>query len=136
MTPPAPEVVVLPGPDLLAAHVASRLLTDLVDAQAARGSASIVLTGGGMGGAVLAAVAASPARDTVDWRRVDVWWGDERWVDAQSPDRNDLLARQALLDAVDLDPARVHAMGAAGGLDDDPEAAADRYAGRAGRRRE
>ena len=124
-----PTVVVHPDADVLAHAVAARLLTRLVDAQAGRGTASVVLTGGGMGIALLRAVRASPARAAVDWRRVDVWWGDERFVAADDPERNERQAREALLDALYLDPARVHPMGALGGADgDDPDAAAERYA--------
>jgi 6-phosphogluconolactonase len=123
------EVVVHATPDLLAATTAARLVTHLVDAQAARGTASFVATGGGMGSAVLAAVAASPARDAVDWSRVDVWWGDERFLPAGDPERNETQARAALLDSVPLDPARVHVMAASDGPDgDDPDAAAAAYA--------
>ncbi len=122
-------VVVLPDADVLAASVAARLLTRLVDAQAARGTASVVLTGGTVGTAVLRAVRQSPARAAVDWRRVDVWWGDERWVPRDSDERNERQSRRALLDALDLAPERVHAMGAPDGADgDDPERAAARYA--------
>lgn len=129
MAPPPPVVVVSRDPQVLAAATAARLLTRLVDAQALRGAASVVLTGGTIGVAVLRAVREAPARHAVDWRRVDLWWGDERFVPADSPERNDRQAREALLDALDLDPARVHPMGAAGGPDgDDADAAAARYA--------
>ena len=129
MTATAPTVAVVRDADVLAEAAAARLLTRLVDAQAVRGSASVVLTGGGVGIACLAAVRRSPARSAVDWRRVDVWWGDERFVPADDPERNERQAREALLDHLDLDPARVHPMGAAGGPDgDDVDAAAARYA--------
>ncbi len=121
-------VVVCRDPDVLAESVAARLLTRLVDCQAVRGSTSIVLTGGGVGIAALGAVGRSPARAAVDWRKVDVWWGDERYVPADDPERNDRQAREALLDGLDLDPDRVHPMGALGDADADPDAAADRYA--------
>jgi len=127
--PASPEVVVHRTPDLLAATTAARLLVHLVDAQAARGTASFVATGGGMGSAVLAAVAAAPARDAVDWGRVDVWWGDERFLPDGDPERNETQAREALLDAVPLDPARVHRMAPSDGpLGDDADAAARAYA--------
>ena len=123
------EVVVHRTPDLLAATTAARLLVHLVDAQAARGTASFVATGGGMGSAVLAAVAAAPAGDAVDWGRVDVWWGDERFLPEGDPERNVTQAREALLDKLRPDPARVHPMAAAGGpRGDDLEAAAADYA--------
>jgi 6-phosphogluconolactonase len=125
----APEVLVHHEAGLLAKAAAARLVTRLVDVQAAAGSASLVLTGGGIGTAVLAELAAAPARDAVDWRRLDIWWGDERFLPAGHPERNETGARQALLCHLDMDPARVHAMPAAGGQDgDDPEAAAARYA--------
>jgi 6-phosphogluconolactonase len=114
---------------LLAKAVAARLITKLIDAQAAQGSASIVLTGGGIGAASLRAVRESPALEAVEWSQLDVWWGDERFVDRGSDERNEKAARDALLDHVDIDPDRVFPMGWAGGEDDDdPVAAAERYA--------
>jgi 6-phosphogluconolactonase len=89
----------------------------------------VVLTGGGLGIDVLARLGAGPARAAIDWRALNLWWGDERFVPADDPDRNELQARRVLLDAVPLDPARVHPMPASDGPDgDDPEAAAARYA--------
>jgi 6-phosphogluconolactonase len=124
-----PEVVVYRDGPLLAQAVAARLVTGLTDAFAARGGASVVLTGGGIGTKVLAELAAAPARDAIDWPHLDIWWGDERFVPAGDPDRNETGARAALLDHVGVDPARVHAMPGPDGPDgDDPEAAAARYA--------
>jgi 6-phosphogluconolactonase len=129
----APEVVVLPDADATAADAADRLITALVTAQAARGTASVVLTGGGVGIAMLREVGRSSRRDEVDWSAVEVFWGDERYLPAGDDERNDAQAREALLDALDLDPARVHPMPpedapeeAGGG---DPDLAADVYAG-------
>ena len=115
--------------ELLAQAVAARLVTRLVDACAAGASASLVLTGGGIGTRVLAELAAAPARDAIDWRRVDIWWGDERFLPSGHPERNETGARAALLDHIDISPDRVHPMPASDGPDgDNPEAAADRYA--------
>lgn len=124
-----PTVVVQRDPAALAHAAADRLITALVEAQSLRGSATLVLAGGSVAIATLAAVAASSRRTDVDWPRVDVWWGDERFVAPESPERNERQAREALLNHVDVDPVRVHPMGAAGGLDrDDVDAAAARYA--------
>ncbi|WP_425578232.1 6-phosphogluconolactonase [Streptomyces albiaxialis] len=113
----------------MAEAAAARLITKVVDAQSSRGSASVVLTGGRNGNGLLAALAGSRARDAIDWSRLDVWWGDERFLPEGDPERNATQAHEALLDAVPLDPARVHAMapsdGAYGG---DVEAAAEAYA--------
>ncbi|WP_066936839.1 6-phosphogluconolactonase [Microtetraspora fusca] len=108
-----PNVIVHRDAEVLAQAVAARLITRLADTQAARGSAHLVLTGGTVGIATLAALAGSKARDAIDWRALDVWWGDERFLPAGDPERNETGARAALLDHVDLDPARVHAMPAA-----------------------
>ena len=125
-----PEILVHPDAALLAKAVAARLVTRLVDAVAATGHAHLVLTGGGIGTAVLVELAAAPARDAVDWPQVDFWWGDERFVPAGDPDRNETGARSALLDRINLDPARVHPMPGPDGPDGgEPEAAAARYAG-------
>jgi 6-phosphogluconolactonase len=126
VTPPL--VVVHRDAAMLARAVAGRVVTTLVDAQAAGGWASAVLTGGGIGTATLRALHDAPARDAVDWHRLDVWWGDERYLPAGDPERNETQAREALLDHVDLPAERVHPMPAAGSNGDDPEAAAARYA--------
>jgi 6-phosphogluconolactonase len=122
-------VVVHADAALLAEAAAARLVTHLVDAQAARGRAHVVLTGGGVGTSTLKALAGTPARDAVDWSAVDVWWGDERFLPEGHPDRNVTQARDALLDHVPLDPARVHPMPAVGGpWGEDVDAAAAAYA--------
>lgn len=129
MSASPPAVHVHRDGELLAQTVAARLVTRIVDSQASRGRASVVLTGGGVGTAVLAALRDSPARDAIDWPRLSVWWGDERFLPDGHPDRNETAARTALLDHVRIDPARVHPMPPAGGaFGSDPEAAAEAYA--------
>ncbi|MEU6932068.1 6-phosphogluconolactonase [Streptomyces sp. NPDC046374] len=125
----APQLVVHRDKELMAQAAAARLITKIVDAQSARGTASVVLTGGRNGNGLLAALSAAPARDAVDWSRLDLWWGDERFLPEGDPERNVTQAREALLDSVPLDPARVHAMPASDGpYGDDAEAAAAAYA--------
>ncbi|WMX47646.1 6-phosphogluconolactonase [Streptomyces roseicoloratus] len=124
-----PQLVVHRDKELMAEAAAARLITKIVDAQAARGSASVVLTGGRNGNGLLAALRAAPARDAVDWSRLDLWWGDERYLPEGDPERNVTQAREALLDSVPVDPARVHAMPASDGpYGSDVEAAAAAYA--------
>ena len=105
-----PVVIVHRDKKLLADAIASRFVTTVVDAQASRGECHLVLTGGSMGIALLEAVATSRIRDIVDWSRLDLWWGDERFLPLGHPDRNETQARAALLDSVPLDPARVHSV--------------------------
>ncbi len=111
MTPapaPAPEVTVAPDKARLAAAIAERLLGATEAALAARGRCHLVLTGGSMGSALVAALCERPDRDRVDWSRVDIWWGDERYLAAGDPDRNDSQNDEAGLSGFGLDPSRVH----------------------------
>jgi 6-phosphogluconolactonase len=124
----APSVLVHRNADLLAAAVTARLITSLVDIQSTGRTPSLVLTGGTVADRIHRAVAASAARDAVDWSRVDFWWGDERFVPAEDPERNERQARDALLGMLKVDPARVHPMPAPTGSGDDPDAAAADYA--------
>jgi 6-phosphogluconolactonase len=105
-----PVVVVHADKQTLADASGARLLLTVADAQAAAGAAHVVLTGGSMGSAILASAGASPFRDLVDWSAVHLWWGDERYLPVGDPDRNDTQNRVALLDALALDPAKVHSV--------------------------
>ncbi|MDP9427552.1 MAG: 6-phosphogluconolactonase [Actinomycetota bacterium] len=129
---PTPDVVVEQDADALARTVAAALVARLAAAQAVHVCASVVLTGGGVGIAVLehvAGLAEEPIRETVDWEHVDVWWGDERFVPADSDERNEKQARQALLGRVGAPDHRIHAMPPSDGDFATPEDAAAWYTG-------
>lgn len=110
------------SPEELADDVAGRLVERLLAAQAAGGVPRIGLTGGGIAERVHRAVAVHPGVSSVDWDRVEVWWGDERFVPSDSPDRNALAARRDWLDAVGA--TRVHEIPAADRVATAEEAAA------------
>lgn len=120
---------VLPSPEELARDVAHRLVRRLAQLQRDGGVPSVVLTGGDIADRVHRAVLGVPDHRTVDWSRVEIWFGDERFVPAGDGDRNALQAREALLGSLPLDPARVHEMPAADGeYGGDVDAAAAAYA--------
>jgi 6-phosphogluconolactonase len=132
LDPPTPDVVVKPDAERLARAVAEAFVARVAAAQAVHDTASVVLTGGGIGIAVLeqvAALAADPPRGRVDWTAVDVWWGDERFVPADDDERNEKAARRVLLDPVGVPAERVHAMPPSDGEFREPEDAAAWYAG-------
>ena len=119
----------------VARAAAGEFVLRLLGIQATRGTATVVLTGGGAGTAMLAAVAEDPDFSRVDWSRVSIWWGDERFLPTGDPQRNDTGAREALLDRLpDLPTANVHPMPAGPDSEHtadpsgDVEAAAARYA--------
>ena len=122
-----PEVHVESSADELAELTADRVVSVLGAAVRQSGAAHLVLTGGSILEKVLAAVGRrGPA---LEWPRVHVWWGDERYVPADSDERNDRPALRLLLDLVEADPAKVHRMPASdSGFGDDVESAAESYA--------
>ncbi len=120
------EVNVSPDADALAHTVAEQLVQRLAGIQAGGRVPSIALTGGTIADVIYEAVARLPSHD-VDWTRVDFWWGDERYVPADSSDRNDRAVERNLLDGIGVDPARVHAMPASDDVPVDVAAAAAAY---------
>ena len=123
------SVVVETYPDIpaLVAAAGDRLVEAITSAIAARGQALIVLTGGGTGIGLLEHVRAH--EDPVDWSKVHLFWGDERFVPADDDERNEKQAREALIDHIDIPAGNVHAMAASDGeFGDDLDAAAADYA--------
>jgi 6-phosphogluconolactonase len=80
--------------------VAGELLSRLATAQEAGREPHIALTGGTIADVLHREIARLSPDSGVDWTRVVVWWGDERFVGPGSPDRNAGQARAAFLDAV------------------------------------
>jgi 6-phosphogluconolactonase len=113
----------------LAEAVAGRLVTTLVERVGDTGIAHLCLTGGGIGTAVLQALHGIPAVDAVDWPRVHVWWGDERFLPQGDPDRNETGARAALLDHIAIPADNIHAMPTPASSGESVDVGADLYAG-------
>jgi 6-phosphogluconolactonase len=101
-------VIVHPTPQALADAAAARLVVAVIDAIALRGAAHVSLTGGGMGSEVVRSLAHEPARAAVDWTRVNVWWGDERYLPAGDPDRNCTQSDNAGLLTLGLRTPNIH----------------------------
>lgn len=107
-TTPVPLVEVHDDADALATAVAGELLNRLADGQAAGHVPHISLTGGTVAVKIHEEVARLAPASGVDWGAVHVWFGDERFVATDSPDRNALQARDAFLREVGVPDANVH----------------------------
>src|SRR3954451_2144053 len=113
--------------DALVAAAGDRLVDSITDAIDKRGTAQIVLTGGGTGVGMLKRV--GELGDAIDWSKVHLYWGDDRFVPEDDDERNEKQAREALLDRVDIPAANVHPMAPSDGeFGDDLDAAARDYA--------
>ncbi|MDR3662000.1 MAG: 6-phosphogluconolactonase [Mycobacterium sp.] len=97
--------------EALVTATGDRLVQAIKAAIDTRGVAYIVLTGGGTGIKLLKHVGGHP----IEWSKVHLFWGDDRFVPADDADRNAKQAREALLDSIDIPAGNVHAMAASDG---------------------
>ncbi|MBA2337714.1 MAG: 6-phosphogluconolactonase [Acidimicrobiia bacterium] len=111
-----PEIETLPDAAALATRVATRLLDRLGSVQAASGQPHIALSGGSTADAVHGELARLSPQSGVDWTRVVVWWGDDRFVPGDSPERNAVQARRSFLDVVGA--TQIHEMPSTDGTDE------------------
>lgn len=121
----AAEILVHAGADDVAEALAARLMSRLAEIQRESRTPQVALTGGRIATKAYERLGREGRSSAVDWSRVGLWWGDERFVPADDDDRN---ARQAMtaLSTLPLDLEQVHPMPASGdGLELD--AAAEAY---------
>ncbi len=88
--------------------VAAALIERLAQVQADGRTPRVVLTGGGIANDLHETLASSVDGLDVQWDDVEFWYGDERYVDGWSEDRNAGQARRRLLDPVGAEPSLVH----------------------------
>ncbi len=113
-----------PDTEALVAAAGDRLAAEISAAIAARGRAMIVLTGGGTGIGLLKRL----GTHDVDWSRVHLFFGDDRYVPRDDDDRNEKQAREALLDHVGIPDGNIHSMPASDdGFGTDLDGAARAY---------
>jgi 6-phosphogluconolactonase len=79
--------------ELLANDLAQSIADDLRAAIAARGVASLVVSGGRTPAPMFAAL----AQQSLPWTKIWITLADERWVDASHADSNEALVRRTLL---------------------------------------
>lgn len=110
-------------PGLLVGEVASRFIALVEDIQAGGRVPHIVLTGGRIADEIHREIGRVGPISGVDWGAIEFWFTDERFVPADSSERNAGQARSAFLDAVGA--TRVHEIpGSDSGLDLEQAAAA------------
>jgi 6-phosphogluconolactonase len=120
-----PEIFLHTGPDEVAEALAARLMARLTEIQRDFRTPHVALTGGRIATRAYHRLAAEGPNSAVDWNRVELWWGDERFVPADDLDRNAKQALDLLAEPLALTPDRIHQMPASdGGLDLDQAAEA------------
>ncbi len=90
-------------------RAAARFITDrLRQAVEERGVASLALSGGSTPRQIYRFLAAT-ADPAPPWEQIHLFWGDERWVPSEDRESNFALARETILDVVDLPADNIHA---------------------------
>lgn len=100
------QTLIVEDKEALTKAAGSALLALLSELAATQDTVHLALTGGGVGIGLLAAAAQNLDRYQIDWSKVHCWWGDERWLAKDDPERNELQAREALLNL--LPQLRLH----------------------------
>ena len=101
------ELIVAAEPAELVRRAAGWLALEVTRAIAERGRCALSLPGGRTPEPVYRELAAG---SSVDWTRVDVFFGDERAVPPDHPDSNYRMVHAALLSRVPIPVAQVHRM--------------------------
>ena len=94
----------------LSVEVAQQIVTLAAEAMARRGRFTIALAGGQTPRALYQCLASPAIRDRINWARVHVFFGDERYVPHDDPRSNVRMARETLLDHVPCPPDQIHPM--------------------------
>ncbi len=102
------SVLVYRDPTALARGAAEFFAERAREAIADHGMFQVALSGGNTPRATYETLATAPYRDDIDWRRVQVFFSDERFVSPDSPESDFLMAREALLAKVPLADDAVH----------------------------
>ncbi len=88
------------------AHYFASLLTSLIRKTKPSGTFSWVLSGGNTPKFIFREIA-SELKDSIEWKRVRVFWGDERCVGPEDNDSNYKMAKENFLDQVNIPPANI-----------------------------
>ncbi|MGJ3507270.1 6-phosphogluconolactonase [Enemella sp. A6] len=121
------EILLHNSADHVVEQVAGTLLDTLAQLQSSGKAPQLCMTGGRVANRIYARVAELAPDHALDWSNMDLWWGDERFVPTDDPDRNVGQALATLAGRLQLSPSRIHSMPAADGPAD-LDAAARTYA--------
>jgi 6-phosphogluconolactonase len=102
---PAPIIEVASDAEILALSAARFVAARLSNAS---GQFSLCLSGGTTPKRVYELLGAGDLVPVPDWQKVQLFWGDERFVPADHQDSNYRMAREALIDRVPIPAAQVH----------------------------
>ena len=91
-------------------HAAAAAIAELSAAAISqRGRFAIALSGGGTP-RMLYQILAKEFREKIDWKHVHLFWGDERYLPQDDPASNFRMAKETLLNQLDIPGENMHAI--------------------------
>lgn len=93
-------------PQLLAA-LAEFFIDTATKAITERGECNVALSGGRSPKKLYELLASSDFNQRLDWQKMRFFFGDERYVPADDPESNALMAKKALFDPLQIAPAQI-----------------------------
>ncbi|MGH2412479.1 MAG: 6-phosphogluconolactonase [Microcystaceae cyanobacterium] len=99
-------IEILPNKQALIERALMIVLEKIKAAIRERNQFTIALSGGSTPKPVYELISAQ----SIPWEKIQVFWGDERYVPPNHPDSNQRMARQAWLDRVDIPGANIQPM--------------------------
>ena len=118
------NVRVVADAEALATAAADLLQSVVAEAVRNDGKAFVALSGGSTPKRMGEFLARPPYAERIDWTRLHVFWGDERWVPLDDPESNAGEAKRGFLDHVPIPADQVHVFDTSL---DEPGMAAARY---------
>jgi 6-phosphogluconolactonase len=104
------NLTTFPNSETLALAFANHFAQKADEAIRTRGRFLAVLSGGGTPLKSYRLLAQEPFKSQVDWAKVHLFWGDERFVPHDDPQSNFYQAKEALLDHVNIPAENLHPM--------------------------
>src|ERR1044072_1945884 len=104
------QLIVTPDKAAMSEAAAERVTSLIESAIASRGLAAVSLTGGSTPDRLYELLAddTRPGRRGIDWRRLHLYWSDEREVPPDHPESNYALAHRLLLQYLLVPDMQIH----------------------------
>ena len=118
-----PEVEIFSDKIELVRAEAERIVALAKGATATSGKCLVALSGGSTPRPLYELLATAPYVARIDWKRMHLFWGDERCVPPDHPESNYRMTREALIHQVPIPAENVHRIRG----EDPPEHAAREY---------
>lgn len=118
------KLEVLPDAEAVSQAAADQFIAASSESIEERGEFTVALSGGSTPGSAYQRLAGADLAPLINWRKVHLFWGDERAVPPNHPESNYRLARDSFLDKVPIPHANIHRIK----TELDPDLAAADYA--------